>query len=159
MNQNFSNAAPDLAFGLPGAKTGPSRRTALKGLVFLAALAACTVAPWLAEAAGRNFTGTWNTRTDKGAEFAMTLSQSGMEVSGTYSHPQYGVGTINGDVKGRTLRFDWNQQYDGGTAFGHGRLALATDGNSFTGTYATDASEPEIADEFQQGLWTGVRLN
>ena len=45
----------------------------------------------------------------------MTLTQSGSQVSGAYSHSQ---GSLSGNVSGGVLRFRWHQQGNGNKGSG-----------------------------------------
>jgi hypothetical protein len=130
-----------------------NRRNALATFGLSALLLAL---PLTAEAGFNNFTGTWNTQAN-GAAWTMTLVQSGGFVSGTYNNPTYGTGTIHGSVKGRTLRFKWNQELNDGSTYGHGRFAISADGKTFSGTFESDDPDFNAGDEFKQGSWTGTR--
>lgn len=89
-----------------------------------------------------SFGGTWTTNWGD-----MTLSQSGSQVSGSYSHSQ---GSLSGTVSGSVLRFRWYQKGNGNK--GSGRFVLSSDGRSFSGSWSyTD-------DPDKNGRsWTGSR--
>ncbi|HNW94154.1 MAG TPA: hypothetical protein PKM88_14690, partial [bacterium] len=71
---------------------------------------------------------------------ALTLTQSGARVTGTYYD---GDGTLAGTLTGSTLRY----QYRDSTDSGCGEFVFAADGNSFTGTWQGAGS----------GTWNGQR--
>jgi len=91
------------------------------------------------------FAGVWNTVTDKGDKFVISLpgmtgSQSGLQT----------VGRIKGTMAGDVLRFTWRQE-DGGQ--GAGRFTLSSDGQSFEGTF----SRTKNPDDTSGGTWNGMR--
>ncbi len=101
-----------------------------------------------------NFSGVWDTITDKGWTYKITLRQKGKRVSGTYIVQDGSQGSISGEVNGRSLSFEWEQ--DGGFT-GEGQFSLATDGASFSGVYSAEPQQG-LAPEFLQGTWKGNKI-
>jgi len=90
-----------------------------------------------------NFAGQWTT-TSSGLTYTLNIAQNGANVTGTY--PQYN-GTIAGTVTGNTLNGTWSQPGSAGTLV----FVLASDGNSFSGTWTATSGASN------SGTWTGVR--
>lgn len=109
---------------------------------------------------GVTFAGSWITATDKGWQYLMILSQKGNKVTGTYQPMSAetgklsGVGTLTGQVKGRVLKFDWDQEPD---FVGTGQFTMAESGDQFAGVYRSDP-HPDLPPEFLQGTWTGRQV-
>ena len=100
------------------------------------------------------FTGTWQTKTDKGWSYVITFLQDGREVSGTYVAQNNDKGRIKGRFGANVMQFTWEQ--DGGFT-GTGQFSLASDGNSFSGIYKAEP-HPKLTDPaFLQGSWNGTR--
>ena len=99
--------------------------------------------------------GNWDTRTDKGWSYRMSLRQDGQNVNGSYVAQNGANGRISGRVRNNgVFEFTWTQ--DGGFK-GTGQFALAPDGNSFSGTYRSNP-HPSITDpRYLQGSWNGNR--
>jgi len=101
-----------------------------------------------------NFSGTWNTVTDKGEKFVITLRESSPVVEGRYhslggvegSDKQFG---LKGTVRDNVLRFTWSSDKDRRA----GRFTLSSDGQSFEGTYSTTTNP----DDTSGGTWNGTR--
>jgi len=100
------------------------------------------------------FTGAWDSRTDKGWTYAITLRQDGRNVSGSYVAQNGDKGKISGRVKDNVLEFKWEQ--DGGFK-GTGQFALAADGNSFSGVYTSEPNKKITDPRYLQGTWNGTR--
>jgi len=106
------------------------------------------------------FTGTWNTVTEKGEKFVISLRERSPNLAdGSYyslpgmtgSQPVLQtVGRIKGTVDGMVLRFTWRQE-DGSQ--GAGRFTLSSDGESFEGTFSTTKNP----DDTSGGTWNGTR--
>jgi len=128
----------------------------------------------------RPFGGVWNTITDKGAKFLVTLRHERSDnnavigsyhslggVTGSYQPSDGSIqivkvsastaqpvlqsaGSIKGTVEGNVLRFTWSQ--DNGR--GSGRFTLSSDGESFQGTF----SATKNPDDTSGGTWNGTRV-
>jgi hypothetical protein len=120
---------------------------------FAVLIALCLWVNSLASAAEDDFTGTWDTRTDKGRGYEITFLQEGHHVTGTYVVQNGRRGHIDGTVDGNVLQFKWEQ--DGGDG-GTGEFALSTSGIAFNGTYRADGNTRQH-DASLQGVWSGVR--
>jgi len=88
----------------------------------------------------QDFTGTWDTKTDKGWSYSITFVQTGREVVGNYVAQDGSKGRIRGRFGAGVMEFTWDQ--DGGYS-GSGQFALAPDANSFSGTYRSNPPEPD----------------
>ena len=108
----------------------------------------------LAHADQADFTGTWDTRTEKGSGYELTLLQDGIHVTGTYAVRNGHSGHIDGIVDGNVLQFRWEQ--DGGPA-GSGQFALSDSGYAFRGVYRSDARSRIRDANLEQGVWSGIR--
>lgn len=110
--------------------------------------------PVKAEALG-NFTGTWYSSVGRyGYKHDLTMSQSGAEVTGSFTHAS-GGGSIKGTVKGRTLTFTY--KYTGGEGFsetGKGTFVISSDNKTFSGSYSSD-----LTDGIKNNGWRGHKLN
>ena len=104
-----------------------------------------------------NFTGVWNTITDKGEKLVITLRHDRSDFSvviGSY-HILGDVvdkpldGALKGTVKDNVLRFTWSS--DAGRRAG--RFTLSSDGQSFEGTL----SRSNNPDDTSGGTWNGTR--
>jgi len=104
-----------------------------------------------------NFTGVWNTITDKGENLVITLRHDRSDFSvviGNY-HILGDVtdkpldGGLKGSVKDNVLRFTWSSD-EGRRA---GRFTLSSDGQSFEGTY----SATKNPDDTSGGTWKATR--
>jgi hypothetical protein len=104
-----------------------------------------------------NFTGVWNTITDKGEKLVITLRHDRSDsnvVIGSY-HLLGDVkdkpldGGLKGTVKDNVLRFTWSSD-EGRRA---GRFTLSSDGQSFEGTYSATRNP----DDTSGGTWKGTR--
>ncbi|MEO6014567.1 MAG: hypothetical protein ABIQ30_13405, partial [Devosia sp.] len=118
---------------------------------------------WSGKRASKNtatdFSGAWATETDKGWGYTFILSQQGNNVSGTYlvsdsDGKAAGTGSIVGTVKGRVVKFDWQQKPD---FTGTGQFTMSANGKKFTGIYRADP-HPDLPPEFMQGTWSGRRI-
>jgi hypothetical protein len=114
------------------------------------ALLAAPLTP--AMATNADFSGQWDTKTDKNWTYALDLEQHGNKVEGTYVAMNGDPGTIEGKVNGKVLKFKWTQ----GEFEGTGQFSMGSDGNSFTGVYQADAN-PKLGPEYLQGSWSGTR--
>jgi hypothetical protein len=104
-----------------------------------------------------NFTGVWNTITDKGEKYVITLRHDRSDfsvVSG--SHHLLGDltdkppdGGLRGAVTDNVLSFTWSSDKDRRA----GRFTLSSDGQSFEGTYSATMNPDDISG----GTWTGRR--
>jgi hypothetical protein len=90
-----------------------------------------------------NFGGQWTT-TSSGVSYALTITQNGASVTGTYPHY---TGTITGTVNGNVLTGSWTDVSGTGTF----TLTLSADGTRFAGTWVR-TSAPGGA-----GTWDGIR--
>ncbi|HEX6189734.1 MAG TPA: hypothetical protein VFZ40_16785 [Pyrinomonadaceae bacterium] len=104
-----------------------------------------------------NFTGVWNTITDKGEKLVITLRHDSSDFSvviGSY-HILGDVtdkppdGGLKGSVKDKVFRFTWSS-HEGRRA---GRFTLSSDGESFEGTY----SATKNPDDTSGGTWKATR--
>lgn len=100
-----------------------------------------------------DYTGTWNSRTDKNWSYEITLTQQGNRVSGVYVVENGAQGRMHGVVEDNVLTFDWDQ--DGGYT-GTGRFVLSADGKSFAGTYHVDP-DSTLTPDLHSGTWSGTR--
>ncbi len=100
------------------------------------------------------FTGSWNMRTDKGWTYTITFEQNGRSVNGTFVAQNGDKGKINGTTKDGVLTFKWSQA---GGFTGTGQIALASDGNSFSGDYRTDPNKKITDPSYLQGTWNATR--
>jgi hypothetical protein len=86
-----------------------------------------------------DFKGTWDTHTEAGGHFELTLLQTGPVAGGTFKdlngNPQYD-GTLTGRVTART--FEYTYQQKGTLGGGKGSFVVTPDGKSMEGTFATD---------------------
>jgi len=92
-----------------------------------------------------HWSGRWQTNFGK-----VTFSQSGRQVTGSYSH---GKAHINGRAKGdtgRVLAGNWNQS--GGRLRGTLRFTMSANHCKFTGSYKYSDGSPG-------GAWNGTRLS
>jgi hypothetical protein len=125
------------------------------------------------------FTGVWNTVTEKGKKIRLNLQQVRVgTVTGTYAPNALSasykpadrstfsfvkasastatpsiqnMSSIRGRLKDNVLRFYWNE--DGGS--GAGRFTLSADGNSFQGTLSGNGNP----DDTSGGTWNGTRVH
>jgi hypothetical protein len=104
-----------------------------------------------------NFTGTWNTITNKGEKIVITMRHDRADfnvVTGSY-HLLGDVvdkpldGGLKGTVTDNVLRFTWSQD-EGRRA---GRFTLSSDGQSFEGTYSASRNP----DDTSGGTLKGTR--
>jgi hypothetical protein len=117
--------------------------------VVLLGLAAAS--PALADDA--DFSGSWDTNTDKGWSYQIEMTQKGDRVTGTWVAVNDGSrGQLSGRVNGGQLQFVWKQGEFTGTA----QFSMADDGNSFTGVYETE-EHPSLPPEYLTGVWSGER--
>lgn len=94
-----------------------------------------------------DFTGDWATMTGPlGYPIAITFTQSGNEVKGTYTH-RSGSGSVNGTVVGDTLTYVWTE----GSRNGKGVFSISRDGQRISGGYS---EEGQIGN-----WWNGHRRN
>ncbi len=95
----------------------------------------------------QNYAGTWNLLSSSGNRFVMQLSQSGNQVSGTYS-PRNGRidGQIGGDGR---LVYRWAE--DG--AKGTGAFTMTPAGTAVDGTFGYGDNPNDVS-----GTWGGTRL-
>jgi hypothetical protein len=139
-------------------------------LLVTVTVSACAQAP--------DFTGTWNTVTDKGKTIVITLEQNSRNyvtgyylpidgLTGSYQSSDSSIngfvkvsastagpvlqnaGSIKGRVTGNALRFTWIQDRGQGA----GRLTLSSDGESFEGTF----SATNNPDDTSGGTLNGTR--
>jgi uncharacterized protein YkwD len=121
----------------------------------------------LLPAFAQNFTGTWETRTDKNWTYEVILNTNGTAVTGNYTVTTAGeqVGThglINGTVNGKVLQFTWSQDHRKGgviepnTFHGSAQYTLSADGNSFAGTYQA-TPHALLTPDLLRGTWSGIR--
>lgn len=101
--------------------------------------APATEAP--APAAAKNFGGTWTTAWGR-----VTLTQTGSSLTGQYSG-QF-TGKLDGSVDGSVATLTWTQTNGEN---GKAKFTLASDGDSFTGTWGSGASATN------GGAWNGKR--
>jgi hypothetical protein len=101
------------------------------------------------------FIGVWNTVTDKGEKFVITLRESSPDVvEGSYQRLG-GVsdkpldGGLKGTVRDNVLRFTWSSDKDRRA----GRFTISSDGQSLVGTY----SATQNPDDTSGGTWNGTR--
>ena len=94
-----------------------------------------------------DFQGVWNTGWGK-----MILTQSGTNVTGTYTHQD---GKIKGIVKGNILTGKWSEapSYSEPQDAGDVELELSEDGSSFSGRWRYGSSGE------WDGVWTGTRVD
>jgi hypothetical protein len=94
-----------------------------------------------------SYVGVWNTVTNTGETFALTLAlRSGETLVGHYTS----TGVLRGAVRTRVLRFRWQRE---GVGEGAGKLTFSADGQSFQGTISTN----DNPDDPSGGSWSGVR--
>jgi len=106
-----------------------------------------------------NFTGVWNTTTDKGEKLVITLRHDRSDFSvvvGSYHllgdlKDKPLDGALKGTVKDNVLRFTWSSDRDRRA----GRFMLSSDGQSFEGTY----SATKNPDDTSGGTLKGARQN
>ena len=99
------------------------------------------------------FAGSWNSQTDNGGIFSITLANVPHGVAGPYVSQNGRLGQIVGRAHGNVLDFLWTQQ--GGYA-GSGQFVLSADGNAFFGSFRItkyQGSKPKKL----KGTWQGVR--
>jgi hypothetical protein len=104
-----------------------------------------------------NFTGVWNTTTDKGEKYVITLRHDRSDfslVSGSYHllgdlTDKPPDGGLKGKVTDKVLRFTWSND-EGRRA---GRFTLSPDGQSFEGTYSATRNP----DDTSGGTLNGTR--
>ena len=104
-----------------------------------------------------NFTGAWNTITDKGEKLVITLRHERADpgvVTGSYHllgdlKDKPLDGGLKGTVTKNVLRFTWSSDKDRRA----GRFTLSSDGESFEGTY----SPTNNPDDTSGGTWNGTR--
>ena len=99
------------------------------------------------------FAGSWNSQTDNGGSFTITLANVPHGVAGPYVSQNGQLGQIVGTTHGNLLDFLWTQQ--GGYA-GSGEFVLSADGNSFVGNYRI-TRYPGPKPKKLKGTWQGVR--
>lgn len=87
-----------------------------------------------------NFSGTW--QTDDGTIGKMILSQSGMTVTGTYTHAD---GKVEGTASEGEFVGKWTQSSAGAEPYGEFEMTLSSDGKSLTGRWKYDS----------RGAWYG----
>jgi hypothetical protein len=121
---------------------------------FAALAAFCLGLTTFACAAESDFSGIWDTRTDKGRGYEITFLQDGSHVTGTYVVQNGDKGRIDGIVNGEVLQFKWEQ--DGGYA-GTGQFALSPNGIAFRGVYRADHHAKLQDASLRQGVWSGIR--
>ena len=100
-----------------------------------------------------SFTGVWK------SEFQdVTLTQIGHKVTGTYQYKfktgEVQNGKISGTVEGNVLTFTWSEKSAKRSTVGKGKFELASDGNSFKGSWTYDGPEPLG----KGGPWNGKRI-
>jgi hypothetical protein len=119
----------------------------------LALVCAAPARPRPASAAPAGFAGTWTTRTERwGCE--ITFTQLGRQVQGTFLVQNGDTGRIRGTLTGNVLSFEWER--DGGYG-GVGQFELGPDGDSFSGSYRSNA-HPAFEDSApESGSWSGTR--
>jgi hypothetical protein len=104
-----------------------------------------------------NFTGVWNTVTDKGEKLVITLRHDRSDFSvvvGSYHllgdlTDKPPDGGLKGTVRDNVLRFTWSSDKDRRA----GRFTLSSDGQSFEGTYSATRNP----DDTSGGTWSGTR--
>jgi hypothetical protein len=153
-------------------KTAQTLLLVLSTLLLIASISESTHA----QTPTHEFTGVWNTVTEKGKKIRLNLQQVRVgTVTGTYApnalSASYGPGdrstfsfvkasaspatqnmsSIRGRLKDNVLRFYWNE--DGGS--GAGRFTLSADGNSFQGTLSGNGNP----DDTSGGTWNGTRVH
>jgi hypothetical protein len=104
-----------------------------------------------------NFTGVWNTTTDKGEKLVITLRHDRSDFSvvvGSYHllgdlTDKPPDGGLKGTVRDNVLRFTWSSDKDRRA----GRFTLSSDGQSFEGTYSATRNP----DDTSGGTWNGTR--
>ena len=122
-----------------------------RAVALLTAIFLCGATSW-AVADDPNFSGSWNTKTDKGWTYTMNLTQDGDTVDGTYISMRGDNGTITGQIDGNELDFTWTQ----GDFQGTGQFSISDDNNSFAGTYETE-DNGQLSADLLQGVWTGTK--
>ena len=99
-----------------------------------------------------DFTGSWQTHTDRQTVEMTILQNNNRTVDGNYVTQGGDRGTINGNFGANVYQLRWVQGRFRGTA----QFFLAADGNSFTGSFTADA-HPDLPPPFRQGPWVGTR--
>jgi preprotein translocase subunit Sec61beta len=111
-------------------------------------------------AAAPNFAGDWNTTWKSGNDTplvtAMTLVQDNATVAGTYMYDNV-TGSVKGTVAGSVLSGSWKETAPETTYSGTLVLTLSTDGNSFTGKWASDSDAAGTINTTAD-YWNGVRV-
>lgn len=93
-----------------------------------------------------DFSGRWESTTDDGDSYVLSLHQDGKTVSGTYKTEDGRKGTIKGAIKKGVLHFGWKV----GKYSGTGEFELSDDGDSFEGSYRQKGGKHD-------GVWSGTR--
>ncbi|MBC8044157.1 MAG: hypothetical protein IAF08_12030 [Rhizobacter sp.] len=123
------------------------RFIAMKILLVLIGLLAISFGSASAQKKG-DVSGTY--QTDFGV---LTLSQSGTAVTGSYSYPgpdgKPVAGSLTGTLKGKGLKFTWEQQQGEGKSGGDGQFVFAAGMKSYKGTWSDMKG--------QSGKWSGTR--
>ena len=96
-----------------------------------------------ARADDADFSGSWDSSTDKGWTYALELKQKGRKVSGTYVAMNGDKGTMKGVVDDDQLELTWKQGEFRGTA----QFTMSSDNNSFSGVYTAE-DNPELESRF-----------
>lgn len=92
------------------------------------------------------FNGDWATMVGTlGYPIALTLTQAGNQVTGSYTH-RSGSGTLTGKVVGDTLYYTWSERGQTGT----GQFRISRDGQQIRGSF-TEEGKPD-------NIWSGRRL-
>jgi hypothetical protein len=105
-----------------------------------------------ARAGDADFSGSWDSKTDKGWTYALELKQKGRKVSGTYVAMNGDHGTMKGVVDDDQLELTWKQGEFRGTA----QFTMSGDNKSFSGVYTAE-DHPSLEAEYLQGTWSGTR--
>lgn len=111
-----------------------------------------------------SFTGTWNATwtsgTDPAVATTLIMTQTGSAVIGTYSSavPEMGSGSVTGTIQGNILTGSWNETYSNITYSGPFRFTISADGNTFTGTWASDSNGANGLSSANASSWNGVRV-
>ena len=100
-----------------------------------------------------SFAGNWDSQTDNGGIFSITLADVPHGVAGPYVSQNGRLGQIVGRAHGNVLDFLWTQQ--GGYA-GSGQFVLSADGESFFGSFRITKYQGPKPKKLK-GTWQGVR--
>ncbi|MDD1687876.1 hypothetical protein [Methanoregula sp.] len=137
------------------------------GLLAIIGLCCMAIVPAVAATAGKPtaatsdpWSGTWDTRgsTTNALQTVgvLTLAQSGIKVTGTFSNGDNGKGTVSGTITGNQLVGTWTVDYGRESDNGPFTFVLSDDKKSFSGTWVS-ASDTANTLSTSPEFWDGAR--